>query len=82
MTAKKKRGNSEGSIVYRSDGRYIARYTVHTAEGPKRRTLYGRTRAEAAMKLTKAMADRDGGLIFEPGNMTVSEYLNRWLGTL
>ena len=79
MMANKKRGNMEGSIVYRSDGRYMARYTVHTAEGPKRKALYGRTRAEVAAKLTKAMADRDGGLAFEAGNLTVGEYLDTWL---
>jgi integrase len=32
-----------------------------------------------AEKLTKAMADRDGGLIFDTGKMTVGEYLDRWL---
>ena len=29
--------------------------------------------------LTKAMAERDGGLVFDAGNMTVGEYLERWL---
>ncbi len=32
-----------------------------------------------ANKLAKAMADRDGGLIFDAGKMTVGEYLDRWL---
>jgi integrase len=41
--------------------------------------LYGKTRAEVAEKLTKAMADRDGGLAFDAGNLRVSEYLARWL---
>ena len=31
----KKRGNGEGSITKRNDGRWMARYTVHTAEGPE-----------------------------------------------
>lgn len=75
----KRRGNNEGSITKRSDGRYMARYTVQTAEGPKRRTLYGRTRAEVSEKLTKAMADRDTGLVFDAGKLTVGEYLDRWL---
>jgi integrase len=30
-------------------------------------------------KLTKAMADRDGGFDFDTGNLTVGEYLDRWL---
>jgi integrase len=74
-----KRGNGEGSITHRKDGRWMARYTIHTAEGPKRRILYGRTRKEAAEKLTKAMADRAGGFFFDAGRMTVGEYLDRWL---
>lgn len=49
----------------------MARYTVRTIKGPKRRTVYGRTRAEASAKLAKAMADRDGRLIFDAGSLTV-----------
>jgi integrase len=75
----KKRGNGEGSITKRDDGRWMARYTVRTIKGPKRRTVYGRTRAEASAKLAKAMADRDGGLIFDAGSLTVGDYLDRWL---
>jgi integrase len=36
-------------------------------------------RAEVAEKLTKAMADRDGGLVFDHKNLRVEEYLDRWL---
>jgi integrase len=75
----KKRGNNEGSISRRKDGRWEARYTVHTAEGPKRKVLYGKTRADVSAKLTKAMADRDGGLVFDAGGTTVGDYLDRWL---
>jgi integrase len=75
----KKRGNGEGSITKRDDGRWMARFTVRTIKGPKRRTVYGRTRAEASAKLAKAMADRDGGLIFDAGSLTVGDYLDRWL---
>ena len=42
----KKRGNGEGSIHRRTDGGWCAQYTVYTAEGRKRKTLYGKTRAE------------------------------------
>jgi integrase len=74
-----RRGNGEGTITRRQDGRWEARYTAHTDKGPKRKVLYGKTRAEVAEKLTKAMADRDGGLAFDAGNLRVSEYLARWL---
>ena len=42
----KKRGNGEGSISRRKNGGWIAQYSVYTAEGRKRKTLYGKTRAE------------------------------------
>src|SRR5215210_4975696 len=74
-----KRGNGEGGITRRKDGLYMARYTVQTPTGPKRKTLYGKTRNEVSEKLTKAMADRDGGLVFDADNMKLGEYLGRWL---
>jgi integrase len=52
---------------------------VYTASGPKYRYIYGKTRQAVAEKLSKAMADRDGGLIFDAGKMTLGEYLDRWL---
>jgi integrase len=77
--AKKRRGNGEGTIYKRKDGRYEARFTVHTTSGPKRRAIYGKTRAEVAEKLTKAMADRDEGISFNAGKLTLGEYLRVWL---
>src|ERR687890_1183021 len=75
----KKRGNGEGSIYRRKDGRWVGQYTIYTTTGPKYRYLYGKTRAVVADKLTKAMADRNGGLIFDAGSLRVGEYLDRWL---
>jgi integrase len=61
--AKKKRGrrgNGEGSIYWRGDGRWVGQYTVETPHGvSKRKTVYGKTRAEAAVKLQEAMARRE-----------------------
>jgi integrase len=74
-----RRGNGEGSIRRRADGRWEGRYTVHTDEGPKQRTVYGRTRKDAAEKLTEVMAGRDKGLVFDAGKLTVGEHLARWL---
>src|ERR671913_2339667 len=74
-----KRGNGEGSISRREDGAYMARYTIPTVTGPKRMTLYGKTRREVDEKLTKAKADRDGWLVFDADNMKLGEYLERWL---
>ena len=74
-----KRGNGEGSIFRRKGSGWCGQYTVYTSEGRKRRTLYGKTRQEVAAKLSKALADREGGLTFDAGTTTVGEYLTRWL---
>ncbi len=60
----RRRGNGEGSIYRRKDGRWVGQYLVYTVEGPKYRYLYGETRQAVAEKLTKAMAERDGGVTF------------------
>jgi integrase len=57
-----KRGNGEGSITRRKDGRWEARYYVPTVNGTKRKTLYGRTQAGVRVKLTKALSDRIDGI--------------------
>src|ERR671933_19121 len=74
-----KRGNGEGSITRCKKGGWCAQYTVYTAEGRKRKTLYGKTRQEVAAKLAKALSDREGGLVFDAGNVTLGQYLDRWL---
>lgn len=74
-----KRANGEGSITRYKDGRWCGRYTVHTADGPKRKAVYGKTKAEVRAKLTKALAERDSGLVFEAENPVVKSYLERWL---
>jgi integrase len=75
----RRRGNGEGTITRRKDGRWETRYWVETPKGPKRKSVYGKTRSEVAKKLAKAVADRDGGLVFDDEKMTVGEYLDRWL---
>jgi hypothetical protein len=70
-----KRGNGEGSIYRRRNGTWAAQYTVWTAEGRRRRSVSGKTRAEVSRKLTRAMADRDGGLVCDAGKLTVGEHI-------
>lgn len=76
---KKKRGNGEGTIYRRQKGGWATQYTVYTAEGRKRKTLYGKTRQEVAAKLAKALSDREGGLTFDSENLRLEKYLKRWL---
>ena len=75
----RKRGNGEGTIHRRKDGGWCAQYTVYTAEGRKRRTLYGKTRTEVAAKLAEALSDRESGLVFEDEGLTLGKYLDKWL---
>ena len=75
-----KNGNGEGGITrHKNSGLYMARYTVQTPTGPKRKTLYGKTRREVDEKLTKAKADRDTGFVFDADNLTLGNYLDRWI---
>src|SRR5690242_12020220 len=74
-----RRGNSEGSITRRPDGRWEARISL---EGGKRKSLYGKTRQEAARKLAEALRDRDKGLPIVGERQTVAEYAAHWLETV
>jgi hypothetical protein len=83
-TSKKvKTANGMGSIVLRSDGRWMARFTTtDPATGlPLRRHLYARTEQAARVALIDALADRNAGTLrVRRGRLpTVSEYVDRWL---
>jgi hypothetical protein len=55
----RRRGSGEGGVSRRKDGRWEDRYTVDTPSGRKRRSVYGKTRREAAQRLTQAIATKD-----------------------
>jgi integrase len=78
----KKRGNNEGSITRRHDGRWMGQATIgrDPATGkPKRATFYGKTRQEVAEKLTKALRERQQGTFVSPHKLTLGEWLETWL---
>jgi integrase len=74
----KKKANGEGSIYQRktSDSRWVGQYTDKQG---KTRYVYGKTQKEVRIKLTKVLADRDSGLIFDACNLALGQYLDRWL---
>jgi len=74
-----KRGNGEGSITRRKDGLYMARYTVETATGAKRKTLYAKTRKEASERLTEALAQARKGITANAGALMVGTFIERWI---
>jgi integrase len=77
--AKQRRANGEGGVTRRKDGSWMARFTVQTPSGRKRKVIYAKTYAEDRKKLAEALADRDRGLSYDAGSLTVGEYLERWL---
>ncbi len=74
-----RRGNGEGTITRRKDGRWEGRYYVPTENGTKRKMIYGKTQAEVRDKLTKALSNRIDGIVYDDENMAVGEYLDAWL---
>lgn len=74
---KRKRGAGEGTIFRRQNGRWVAEITL---PGGKRRTMYAKTRREAAERLADAQAQLRAMLpITSADDITVAEYLRRWL---
>lgn len=58
----RQRGNGEGTIYLRADGRWEAAGYVLAADGARKRVrVYGRTRKEAADKLVEKIADSNRG---------------------
>jgi integrase len=76
--AGKQRGNGEGTIYRRDDGRWLAQMTLPNGQ---RKSYYGKTRAEVSAKLAAAIRDKDRGLMPAPERQTVSDYFASWLKT-
>jgi hypothetical protein len=82
MARVKRRGNHEGSITKRADGRWLASVTIgrDPATGKlKRAYFYGKTRQETADQLTKALSDLSRRSFVAPHKLTVAQWLNTWL---
>jgi integrase len=71
-----KRGNNEGSISKRADGRWMARLTLPDGT---RKTFYARTRHEAAHMLSEALRDVQQGLPLLEEKQTLEHFLAHWL---
>jgi integrase len=66
-------------ITKRKDGLYMARYTIQTPDGPKRKAIYGRKYNEVKRKRELAVGDAAKGIIYDGENLTVGEYMTQWL---
>ena len=75
-----RRGNSEGSIYQRDDGRWVA--TIHDGyrDGKRhRKSIYRATRNEVQKELTRALRAQQLGLPMESDRLTVGDWLKQWL---
>src|SRR5680860_1215952 len=74
------RGNGEGNIRKRKDGRWEARLTIGYRDGKARmKSVYGKTRTEAQQKLAKLQTDLQRGIAPTDDRQTVGQFLDRWL---
>ena len=78
MTTKRRRGNSEGSLFQRPNGSWRAMMSLNG----KRLSFSCKTRQEAYVWIKKTTAQVDAGLTYQNANITLEEYLVRWLGNL
>jgi integrase len=74
-----RRGNNEGNIKKRRDGRWEARLSLPDGT---RKSFYGKTRQEVAKQLSATLRDIQQGLPVVSENQTLQQYLSHWLDTL
>jgi len=75
-----RRGQGEGSIHRRPDGLWEAQISLGFVGGKRRRrSFYGRTRAEVRDRMEAALRDLRRGLPVSTGRLTVEQYLLGWL---
>jgi integrase len=74
-----RRGNNEGTIHKRADGRWQA---IVSLEGGKRKYFYGKTRQEVARRLSEALHELDRGLPMLDERQTIQQYLQTWIETV
>lgn len=80
MANRLKRGQNEGSIYQRQDGRWVGVLNLGWENGRrKRKSFYGATAADVADQLLKARSDHSRGLPVALERQTLGQYLARWL---
>jgi integrase len=75
----KSRGQNEGNIKKRADGRWEARISL---EDGSRRSFYGKTRQEVAQLLNKALRDKEQGTLATGEQQTVEDFFLMWLDSI
>ena len=73
----RKRGNNEGSIYKRKNGAWCAQVSI---DG-KRLTRTFNTQKECQVWIRKTIGRIDNGLTYKKANITLKEYMDRWLAS-
>ncbi|TYQ18276.1 UNVERIFIED_CONTAM: site-specific recombinase XerD [Acetivibrio alkalicellulosi] len=76
-----KRGNGEGTIVKRKDGRWMGSITTgrDITGKQKRKSVYGKTKKEVQEKLNKISMEVYQESYIEPSTITLYTWLENWL---
>lgn len=74
-----KRTNGEGTIKKRANGTWEAQYTVYENGERKRRSIYGKTKAEVAAKLGDVVKTIRDGAYIAPNELTVKAWADEWI---
>lgn len=77
----KKRGNGEGSIIQRKDGRWMGSITVGRDTNGKliRKCIYGKTRKEVQDKMVQVASELSKGNYIEPSKILLKDWLDNWI---
>jgi integrase len=77
----RRRGQGEGSIFQRGDGRWVARIAAGYDQNGKRlrKTVYGLTKKEVQDKLLELHQRKKTGQLPATSKVTVAEFLKQWL---
>jgi integrase len=81
MPRRGKRGNGEGTVYQRKDGRWVAEVFVgYRPNGnPRQVQRYAKTQREALAKLDELRREQAKGAPIDVKRHTVAEFLTRWL---
>ena len=71
----KRRGNNEGSIFKRKDGRWVGEVSLNG----RRLTKYAKTQKECRDWVNETLGKIDHGLSFDGAQLTLSQYMESWL---
>lgn len=83
MARKRARGQNEGSIFQRKDGRWVGQLSLGWKNGRRERTyFYGNTASSVQDQMTAAKEKRRRGIPVKDDSRTVARLLDDWLASI